>query len=282
MTSTDGIANAVTGGISVLPRRIFDNVTGWFATLGRAPRAAYVFSLSRTEYRSGLVIAAICVVLLMVYVDAPVIAWAKTLPGWFIEPVNEFTDFGKSGWFLWPLGIMLLLIAALDRPELAHGTRLVLASLTARLGFLFVAIAATGLFTTIVKRLIGRARPLMEGNDPFVFRPFAWKVEYASFPSGHATTAFAAAFAIGALWPASRPVVWIYAIGTAFSRVALTSHHPSDVLAGAVVAWLGVTLVRDVFASQGLGFTLAADGAHRRPGPSWRRIKAVARALVSQ
>ena len=76
--------------------------------------------------------------------------------------------------------------------------------------------------------------------------PFSWKVEYASLPSGHATTAFAAAVAVGALWPRTRPVMWAYALVIAVSRVVLTAHHPSDVLAGALVGALGALLVQGV------------------------------------
>ena len=64
----------------------------------------------------------------------------------------------------------------------------VLAAIAVRLGFLFLAIGLPGLVVTIVKRLIGRARPLVEGSaDPFIYRPLGWSVEYASLPSGHAT-----------------------------------------------------------------------------------------------
>lgn len=282
MSSADGMANEFSGGVSAISRRMLANVLAWLEVLGRAPRAAYLHSLSRTEFRSGIAAGIVCIAILMVYADAPAAEWGRALPGWFIEAANEFTDFGKSGWFLVPCGVLLLLITALDRPELAQGTRLVLASITARIGFVFVAIAVPGLFVAIVKRIIGRARPLIEGNDPFLFHPFAWQSEYAALPSGHATTAFAAAFAIGALWPVTRPLMLAYAIGIAISRVVLTSHHPSDVLAGAIVAWLGVAMIRDVFASQGLAFVATADGVRRRPGPSWRRVKAVARALIGQ
>ena len=47
----------------------------------------------------------------------------------------------------------------------------------------------------------------------------------SSFPSGHATTAFAAAMAVGAVWPRLRPWMWAYALGIGFSRVALTSNQ---------------------------------------------------------
>jgi undecaprenyl-diphosphatase len=129
--------------------------------------------------------------------------------------------------------------------------------------------------------LIGRARPFVDGNDVWSYAPFIWKPEYASFPSGHATTAFAALVAIGALFPQARALMWIYAVAVAMSRVIIVAHHPSDVLAAAIVGALGALLVRNWFAARGLGFTIGYNGAVRpMPGPGWRRIaKAVARRL---
>jgi undecaprenyl-diphosphatase len=157
--------------------------------------------------------------------------------------------------------------------------RLVLAAWTVRLGFVFTAIALPGLFVTIVKRLIGRARPRVAGLDAFAYAPFGWKVDYASLPSGHATTAFAALVAIGAIFPQARALMWIYAVLIALSRVVLTAHYPSDVVAGAVVGAAGAWLVQQWFAARGLGFAVSANGAVRpMPGPSLRRIvKSLAR-----
>jgi membrane-associated phospholipid phosphatase len=88
--------------------------------------------------------------------------------------------------------------------------------------------------------------------------------------------------AVGALWPRARPVLWTYAVLIAVSRVVLTAHFPSDVIAGAVVGVVGALLVRDWFAARGLGFTIGADGVVRPlPGPSLARIKRVARQLVA-
>ena len=102
-------------------------------------------------------------------------------------------------------------------------------------------------------------------------------------PSGHATTAFAAAVAVALLWPRLRVPMLIYAFLIAASRVVLDAHYVSDVLAGAAVGVAGALLVRDWFAARRLGFTIGADGRiSGLPGPSLMRLKRVARSLVAQ
>ena len=218
----------------------------------------------------------------MVFADAPIIRMVLRLPEGVVVAFNWITDFGKSVRFLVPIAVMLAVIATLASPALTSMSQRVLAGIAVRLGFLFAAIALPGLVFTIVKRLIGRARPLVGGSlDPFLHHP-GWSVEYASLPSGHATDAAAVATAIGALWPRTRPLMWTYAALIALSRVVLTAHYPSDVIAGVIVGAAGALLVRDWFAARGLAFTLAPDGAVRpMPGPSFARIKRVARQLIA-
>ncbi len=153
-----------------------------------------------------------------------------------------------------------------------------------QVGFLFAAVAVPGLFTTVVKHIIGRARPFATGvADPYVFAPFSWPAAYASLPSGHATTAFSVLVAFGTLWPRARAILLIYALLIAASRIVVTAHHPTDVLAGAVVGFAGALLVRHWFALRRLGFSIGSDGAlHQYPGPSLKRIKSVARELLAQ
>jgi membrane-associated phospholipid phosphatase len=159
----------------------------------------------------------------------------------------------------------------------------VLAAVMVRVGFLFAAIAVPSLFVTIVKRIIGRARPNVGGSlDPFLFSPFKWHAAYAAMPSGHATTAFAVLVAFGTLWPRARTALLIYALLIAISRVVVTAHYPTDVLAGALVGVVGAMMVRRYFALRRLGFSIGPGGeVHQFPGPSLRRIKAVARGLLA-
>ncbi len=277
MSATDG-AGGSAAALEPWLHRIGANAKATLATLVRPPRRVVPWPSAR-EFALLLAGAVVAVLAVMVTLDGWAIAQAPRLPTGLVEALNRFTDLGKGGFFLWPLGLAMIGLALLDTSRLPRMPRLVLAAWTVRLGFVFTAIALPGLFATIVKRLIGRARPLVAGNDAFAYLPFGWKVDYASLPSGHATTAFAALVAIGAIFPQARALMWIYAVLIALSRVVLTAHYPSDVVAGAVVGAAGAWLVRQWFAARGLGFAVSAGGAVRpMPGPSLRRIvKSLAR-----
>ena len=267
-----------------LSRRFLANVAGWHALLGRPPRATVrpAWRAPRRLLGAGLG-ALILVAGTMVFADKAAIVAVGRLPAWVVDLFNFLTDFGTSDWFLVPIGVVLLSLAALASPSSAHMSRLVLTAFAVRLGFVFAAIALPGLFTTVAKRLIGRARPFIGGDaDPFHFLPLAWRPDHASLPSGHATNVFAALVAIGLVWPRLRVPLLVYALVIAASRVIVLAHHPSDVVAGAVVGVGGALLVRDWSAARRLGFAVDAKGnVHALPGPSLRRLKAVARSLLA-
>ena len=100
------------------------------------------------------------------------------------------------------------------------------------------ALANAGLHTMLFKRLARRTRPASGGSGEFfVSRPEDGQ-EASSFPSGHASGAFAVATVFAWEFRDRRWVPWV-AYGTAgliaLSRVSLGRHFPSDVLAGAVL-----------------------------------------------
>lgn len=230
----------------------------------------------------GAVVVLAAILLGMTLVDAGATQFARTLPRGVVDFFNFLTDFGKGAWVLWPLGLAFVALAALPR-AVTPMAQAVQAAIMVRVGFLFVAVGLPGLFSAIVKNMIGRARPGVPGRiDPFVFDPFHWTPAWAGMPSGHATTAFAVLAAVGTLWPRWRTVALVYAVVIMISRIVVQAHFFTDTLLGAVVGIGGVILIRRWFAAQRLGFSITADGrVHQFPGPSVRRIKAVARELLA-
>jgi membrane-associated phospholipid phosphatase len=97
----------------------------------------------------------------------------------------------------------------------------------------FGAVAAAGLLVTVLKELFDRARPPVSGIDAVGVIPAS-----ASFPSGHAATAFAAAVAVGMFYPRLRRPLLALAAVVALSRVYLGVHYASDVLAGSALGAL--------------------------------------------
>ncbi len=85
---------------------------------------------------------------------------------------------------------------------------------------------------TAVKLVVRRRRPQLPGLPPLTSTP-----TQLSFPSAHASTSFAGAFAYTRL---GLPGVPLYALAKslAVSRLYLGVHYPSDVLAGAAFGWL--------------------------------------------
>ena len=92
---------------------------------------------------------------------------------------------------------------------------------------------AAGIVTPILKRSVGRYRPIQE-HGTYAFKPFS---NAESFPSGHSTNAFALATAIAAhsdgyLVPT---IAYTLATSVAIARVNDRVHFPSDVVAGALI-----------------------------------------------
>jgi membrane-associated phospholipid phosphatase len=193
-------------------------------------------------------------------------------------PVRILTDFGKDVYVLSAIAV-LLIVVAIAAPARKGMQRSLLLGLGTRLQFLFCAVLVSVLVGELIKYVVGRGRPFVGGQaNAFNFSHFAGTEAYASFPSGHAITAFALAFAVSALWPRARIAMLVYALVIAATRLLLLAHHPSDVVAGALIGTVGTMAVRYWFAARRLGFAIERDGTIvPLSGPSMDRLKGVAR-----
>jgi len=189
----------------------------------------------------------------------------RVLPEWprsAVRVASILTNLGDSGYYLIPIGILLILLAAVDfelPPRLDTATR----QLWLQLAFAFTAIAGTGLVVNVGKRMIGRVRPLHVDPGSYLhFEPFSWRASNASFPSGHATTAWTvAAVLVLCCGPRLRP--YAFALGTivCISRVVIGAHYPADVVAGALFGWFATLWFAQFLARRGLVFRQNGDGA---------------------
>jgi membrane-associated phospholipid phosphatase len=217
------------------------------------------------------------IIVLMYAIDAWEIGQMPTRGTPSLWWVRILTDFGKDEYVLAALGV-LLIVVALAAPALRGIQRSLLLGLGTRLQFLFCAVAVSNLVTEVLKYCVGRGRPFVGGDaNAFHFSHFAGNPAYYSFPSGHATTAFALAFAVSAVWPGTRIAMAVYAVIIAATRLVLLAHHPSDVVAGALIGIIGAMFVRYWFAARRLGFAIQRDGSiFSLVGPSSGRLKRVA------
>lgn len=108
----------------------------------------------------------------------------------------------------------------------------------------FQVILAIGLSTlltdTVLKPLVGRNRPYVLYTDIDVI---GIKQTNASFPSTHASNAFAGAYAMSRAFPPARAIFWTIAVLVVFSRVYVGVHYPSDVVLGGLVGFAAAAFV---------------------------------------
>lgn len=223
-------------------------------------RRRYHSPYPELHWKPYLAIAAALVLLTALVFDAPLGAGPER-----ISPVaralgNQITDFGKSDWIL--LSSAFLFVTGLASARLLRVARArTHAWFITHVGaYVFIAIAGSGLAANLLKRVIGRARPVnFQDLGIYDFSPFSGS-RFESFPSGHATTVGALFMALALLLPRYRLLFVLLAVWFAMSRVMVGAHYPSDVMAGLVFgAWFSL-MMAIVFSRHGLVFRIDVDG----------------------
>ncbi len=101
----------------------------------------------------------------------------------------------------------------------------------------FVYILTVGIITQIIKHVVGRPRPNhADFEDVFSFKYFTLESNFHSFPSGHSSTIFIVCFILVSVLPKLKYFFYFLASIVAFSRVIVSAHFFTDIVAGAILA----------------------------------------------
>lgn len=89
-----------------------------------------------------------------------------------------------------------------------------------------------------MKAIAGRARPYTD-KTPYSFRPFSFRSDHYSFPSGHASSAFAVAAVIADQSDSPAIDILAFSLSTlvTLSRIHERKHWASDVFIGAAIGY---------------------------------------------
>lgn len=177
-----------------------------------------------------------------------------------LRRLRHITDIGLSKWYVIPAFIVAVCLIAIDWRALSPSRRMTFRLAYMQATYAFWAISLAGIFTSIAKFLIGRARPLsIDTLGMSSFSPFVGGDAFASFPSGHSTT-MGAVGAILALWfPRWRMPIIFATIFIAFTRIVAQAHYPTDTIAGYSIGFLMAVTIARFLASRRTGFTLRAN-----------------------
>jgi membrane-associated phospholipid phosphatase len=124
-----------------------------------------------------------------------------------------------------------------------------------------------GVLTSALKIVTGRGRPYMKGGE-WDFHGFRIDNDVTSFPSGHATVAFALSTALASQIRILPVTILLYGIAatTVYQRVAADQHWFSDVLAGAAIGTVSAAFISGLHERRSAGRTGVAIAPDIRNG----------------
>ena len=189
--------------------------------------AAYIF-----------VFCSIMTVVSYLYWDITLTKYCQALSPAIKNIAEVITTFGITTWYIVASIIFYLFFRFIYKNNL----------LAAQSLFVFLSLCITGIFITLLKWIAGRHRPIDLFNHGYSgFDYFGVGYALTSFPSGHAQTAFTLATALTILFPRWGIPLFVFAGTVSISRIILTSHYLSDVIAGAGVGILCTMAVKYFF-----------------------------------
>lgn len=151
----------------------------------------------------------------------------QTIHNWVMDMFMPLISNAGNAGLIWVL--LGLALIALGKPEMKKA------------GFLMlVAVGFSYLISESIKHILQRPRPFLAITDVNLM---IWPPGTYSFPSGHATCAFAAWYVLARKHFSLAWLITLLALAMAVSRVYVGVHYPVDVLAGALLGMAGAAMV---------------------------------------
>lgn len=175
-----------------------------------------------------LIVAALLCIISYFYFDIPITEHFKDISSslkLLAKKISFLID-ADVQYILWPS--LYFLFRFLWKKELVANRCLLL----------IMSVPITNLIVGFMKFVFGRARPkLLFSSQEFGLTFFSRADIYQSMPSGHACTIGAICGAFGCFYPKAIFPLFLLAMLLAFSRVILTEHYLSDIIAAVAIGF---------------------------------------------
>ena len=173
-------------------------------------------------------------VMFAVFLGVPMLADRWAYDNWYIADLYD-RDWARllrqMGWFPTWVGAALVLYLTQRKADALRAKW--------NAGYLLLAPAVAGIICEVLKLLIRRERPEINGGD-YGFRPWSdepFSTAGLATPSSHTMVAFAAATALDRIFPGARWAWYSLAAGCAVTRVLAHAHFVSDITLGMLLGW---------------------------------------------
>jgi len=177
--------------------------------------------------RSGIWLWVVLALLLTLgfALDGTVLAAVKPLHhSPLADAVNDTIRLVGTGYVQLPVALLMILVGAFVSSRLRRAG-----------GWTFLAFLLSGVAVNVLKVVVHRPRPWTTEPAPATWLGYLRHHNYQSFPSAETATTFAVVLTIATWYPALRLPLLVVAVLVGLARVFVGSHHPSDVVAGAMV-----------------------------------------------
>lgn len=165
--------------------------------------------------------------------DSPVLAAVQPFHNSpLADAVNATIRMVGTGYVQLPIALLMILIGLLVSARLRRAG-----------AWTFLAFLLSGVAVNVLKVIVHRPRPWTTEPAPATWLGYLRNHDFQSFPSAETATTFAVVLTIATWYPALRLPLLVVAALVGLARVFVGSHHPSDVVAGAM---LGVAVAQSL------------------------------------